>query len=936
MWYNADTEVTMPLFELELPEKEPNSTQKKLSGSKNKQSLFTKRPAGKPFLLDVLFATLKCMVFALVLFVFAGLGLVYGVAKAYVDMTPVLDVSQLTKSDRTSYLYDRNGEEITTLAFMEYRDWATKDEIPDMLKNAFISIEDVRFYKHQGVDFKRLLSAALEILGNKNSSGGSTITQQLIKNKILGSQRTYKRKVQEAYLALELEKIIDKDDILEAYLNDIYLGGSNYGVKAAAKDYFGKELSELTIRECALLAGLTQSPYYYNPRQNMYYREEDSYERTRNRTNTVLERMYENGAITLEQYQSAMAEEETILEVSQNSKMYEMAYFVEYSIYDVITHWMEQDGVEDTTANRTLYENKLRTGGYKIYTTVDPEVQNLVQSTLATWDGYPELADSSASVITEEISDTVTIQTIEPQAAAVVMDQHTGELIAIVGGRTEPQIRKGLNRAYQSYTEVGSSIKPLAVYGPALDTGLSPASVVVNAEGAIEGWDTEKGYPSGGLSSKYYGFVTLRTGLKQSLNVVAARLLLEHVGIDTAAEYMARLGIPATQLNLDGSGLALGTSGITPIQMCAAYSAIANNGYYLKPLSFTRVEDENGNVILDADIIRGGSVKVYEQSSTAYQLVDLMKDAVNEGTGKEARISGYEVAGKTGTNSHYSSVYFAGMTCKYTSVVFIGHDQPANKLKYGSTGGDYAASLWQAYMSQLMEGEESTAIIQETTTSLGLVERTVCPVSGKLATSACVHYQSHGSKFKLVTDWFDYDSVPTEYCDMHVTLSLCTLTNCKATDACDPEHIEEVTQVLIRPTSSFYGLEDDVLEKIFEDTYVRTDKSVDQYIADYPLCTQSEGYAGLSTQVLSLLEQVETFLDNTTALTSSDRRSLKTAKEALEEAEGYTDIYAAYTNLESLYASISARYATGTTPDTPVTPGEEEDGGMYPEAPAAP
>lgn len=927
----------MPLFELELPEKEPNSTQKKLSGSKNKQSLFTKRPAGKPFLLDVLFATLKCMVFALVLFVFAGLGLVYGVAKAYVDMTPVLDVSQLTKSDRTSYLYDRNGEEITTLASMEYRDWATKDEIPDMLKNAFISIEDVRFYKHQGVDFKRLLSAALEILGNKNSSGGSTITQQLIKNKILGSQRTYKRKVQEAYLALELEKIIDKDDILEAYLNDIYLGGSNYGVKAAAKDYFGKELSELTIRECALLAGLTQSPYYYNPRQNMYYREEDSYERTRNRTNTVLERMYENGAITLEQYQSAMAEEETILEVSQNSKMYEMAYFVEYSIYDVITHWMEQDGVEDTTANRTLYENKLRTGGYKIYTTVDPEVQNLVQSTLATWDGYPELADSSASVITEEISDTVTIQTIEPQAAAVVMDQHTGELIAIVGGRTEPQIRKGLNRAYQSYTEVGSSIKPLAVYGPALDTGLSPASVVVNAEGAIEGWDTEKGYPSGGLSSKYYGFVTLRTGLKQSLNVVAARLLLEHVGIDTAAEYMTRLGIPATQLNLDGSGLALGTSGITPIQMCGAYAAIANNGYYLKPLSFTRVEDEHGNIVLDADIIRGGSVKVYDQSSTAYQLVDLMKDAVNNGTGKEARISGYEVAGKTGTNSHYSSVYFAGMTCKYTSVVFIGHDQPANKLKYGSTGGDYAASLWNAYMSQLMEGVESTSIIQETTASLGLVERTVCPVSGKLATSACVHYQSHGSKFKLVTDWFDYDSVPTEYCDMHVTLSICNLTNCKATESCDPEHIEEVTQVLIRPTSSFYTLSDSVLEKIFEDTFVRTDKSTEQYIADYPLCTQSEGYAGLSTQVMSLLEQVNDFLDNTFDLTTSDRRSLQSAVNVLEEAEGYANISAAYTSLESLYTSISIRYAPNDdgidVPVAPVDGGEEE---AYPAGPAAP
>ena len=189
-----------------------------------------------------------------------------------------------------------------------------------------------------------------------------------------------------------------------------------------------------------------------------------------------------------------MGEEDHILEVSQNSRMYDNAYFVEYAIYDVITHWMEQEGVEDTAANRSAYENKLRTGGYKIYTTVDTDIQNLVQNTLATWEKYPELADSNASVITEEISDSVTIQTVEPQAAAVIMDQHTGELIAIVGGREEPQIRKGLNRAYQSYTEVGSSIKPLAVYGPALDTGMSPASVIVNAEGRIPGWNSEKGY----------------------------------------------------------------------------------------------------------------------------------------------------------------------------------------------------------------------------------------------------------------------------------------------------------------------------------------------------------------------------------------------------------------------------------------------------------
>lgn len=856
----------------------------------------------RPFLLEVLFNALKLLLFALIVMGFGGLGLVYGVGKAYVDSTPMLEVSQLTRSDRTSYLYDMNGNEITNLTSMEYRDWADLDDIPDILKNAFVSIEDVRFYKHQGVDFKRVFSAVLEILGNSNSSGGSTITQQLIKNKILGTQRTYKRKVQEAYLAIQLEKVVDKDQILEAYLNDIYLGGSDYGVKAAAKDYFGKELSELTIRECALLAGLTQSPYYYNPRQNMYYREGTPYYRTTNRTNLVLERMYQNGYITRDQYLSALDETETILSVSKNAKMYDMAYFVEYAISDVITHWMAQDGVPDTSANRTYYENMLRTGGYKIYTTVDPKVQNTVQETLSTWDGYPELADGNAAMLTEEISETVTIQTVEPQAAAVVIDQSSGFLRAIVGGRDEPLIRKGLNRAAQSYTEVGSCIKPLAVYGPALDKGMSPASIVINAEGTIAGWGTEKGYPGGGLSSsRTYGFVTLRTGLAQSLNVVAARVLMEDVGVATAAEYMDRVGIPSSQLNLDGPGLALGTSGITPIQMCAAYAAIANNGYYWAPISFTRVEDENGKVILDADVIRSGATRVYEQTSTAYQLVDILTDAVKSGTGKLARMDDFTVAGKTGTNSKYSSVYFAGMTCDYTAVVWIGHDLPSNKLKTGSTGGDYAAALWKAFMEKIMQGHVDEPIIDENTTMLGMVQRTVCPVSGKLASAGCIQYQGNGKKFNLVTDWFDYDSVPTEACDMHVTVSICRESNCRAGASCDPNSVDDVTYVLIRPDSMFFDLSDDVLEKIFGDTYVRTDKTPDAFINSLPVCNLAENLSSAKMERDALISEATAFLSSASELSDEERDELADLIIRASEVSSIADVEEATAVLREAY-----------------------------------
>ena len=880
-----------------------------------KESIFSHSKEKKPFALDVLFLSLKLLIVAVLVVGMAGAGLAYGVLKAYIDTTPVFDVAQLKKSDRTSYLYDMNGKEIMPVSSIEYRDWVSLEEIPEMLRNAFISVEDVRFYKHSGVDFKRMFSAALEILGNSNSSGGSTITQQLIKNKVLGSERTYKRKIQEAFLALQCEKVMEKDDILEAYLNDIYLGGSNYGVKTAAKDFFGKELNELSVRECAMIAGLTQNPYRYNPRLNYYWerygRDADAYEKyTVARTDTVLSRMYENGKITREQYLAALDEPITIIEVSENAKMYDYAYFVEYCMEDVITHWMKKDGVADTAQNRAAYESKIRTGGYRIYTTLDPFVQDTVQTTLTNWENYPQLADMSQNVITEVISDTITIETVEPQAAAVVMDQHTGEIRAIVGGRTEPVIRKGLNRATQSYVEVGSSIKPLSIYGPALDNGASPATVVVNADGVIDGWGGEKGYPGGGLSNdRYYGPVTIRTALRQSLNVAASRLLFsKYVGIDNAVDTLKKLGIDESQINKDGPGLALGTTGITPLQLCGAYAAIANNGYYNEPLSFTKVTDSEGNVILNADVIRGSQVKVYTEASTAYQLVDILKDAVPSGTASNAKIEGYEVAGKTGTNSDYASVCFAGLTCKYTSVVWIGHDYPTNKLVKGATGGTYAATLWQAYMSKIMEGEESKPIIDETPETLGLMQRTVCPVSGKLSTDACVHYQGRDKKFKLVTDWFSYATVPTEPCDMHVTLSICKRSGCVAGATCDPDDIEQKTFVLLRPGNPFYDLDDDVLTKIFGDTWVRTEKSISQYVAEFPVCSADTSFDALKERAASLLALIDAFKEKHAELTEAEIAHLDELIANLNsesEIDAYKDAYdallAEYNRLVAAY-----------------------------------
>lgn len=861
--------------------------------------LFHERKKPRSFALGVVFTSLKMMVLAFIVVGFIGMGLLLGVVKAYVETTPTLDVAQLTISDYTSYLYDMNGDLISSIADVEYRDWVDIENIPDMLKNAFISVEDVRFYKHSGVDFKRLFSAALEILGNSNSSGGSTITQQLIKNKVLGAQRNYKRKIQEAYLALELETLIDKDTILEAYLNDVDLGESNYGVKSGAKDYFGKELSELTIRECAMLAGLTQAPYRYDPRKNMYQR--DKMEVTDERTNQVLSRMYQAGFITKEQYQSALTETVSIVEVSAQKQMYDMAYFVEYAISDVVTHLLEKRGLSNTSANRSAVENELRTSGYHIYTTVDPNVQKTVQTTLSEWENYPTLADTSKSTLVETKEDGTVIETVEPQAAAVVMDYHTGELRAIVGGRNEPTVRKGLNRASQSYTEVGSSIKPLSVYGPALDLGYSPGSITYNMDGAITGWSTEKGYPSGGLDSRY-GPVTFRRALVSSLNVPAAHILMDDVTPTISAQYLYELGATESKINVDGAGLALGTSGFTPIQMAAAYSAIANDGVYQEPLSFTKVLDAEGNVILDADEVRD-THRVF-QESTAWLLVDMMTDAVKSGTGTKAKITDMTVAGKTGTNSDYASVYFAGMTPYYVSTLWIGHDYPVNKLKKGSSGGNEAAPLWQAYMAKIHEGLEDKSIIDADPTSLGLVKRTICPVSGLLATDACKNDEDH----KPVTEWFLADKAPTTYCDMHVTLDICSAENAIATEFCPADSVSQVNYILIRPDNPLYQFDDEYLLQALP-TAVRTELTTDEFIASMKTCTvHADGSLSifeLKTQSQDLIQQVTDYLGTASNVPEEMSNNLKDDISALEVAlSGYQ-----YSEIEPLFETLTNDFA---------------------------
>ncbi len=887
----------------------PNASLKDKSDDEaGMRRLFVPRSRPRSTALGVVFGTIKILAVTLVMIGFAAAGVVLGIAKAYVDTTPSLDISSLTVSERTSYIYDSNGDMITTFANMQYRDWVDIEDIPDMLKNALISIEDVRFYSHGGLDFKRLFSAVVNTLRNTNTHGGSTLTQQLIKNKVLSNERSYKRKIQEAYLAYELENTISKDEILEAYMNDVYLGDSNYGFKAAANDYFGKDLNELTIRECAMLAGMVQKPNFTNPRSNTYSRfYEDGSNKmdvTDARTDVVLEAMYESGVITKQQYNEALNEKVNIIEVSAQKELYDMPYFVEYAVHDVITHLLKQRDMLDTKTNRAEIERELRTGGYHIYLTVDPDIQNTVQDIITNWESYPELSDPSAGVTVDGTSG---IKSAQPQAAAVIIDQHTGDIKAIIGGREEPTMQKQLNRAYQSSMPVGSSIKPLSVYGPALDLGASPGTGILNSQLSIDGYGGSKGYPQIG-SSRWEGIQTIRRGVTSSLNIVAARTLFDIVTPQVGASYLENMGISPSRINVDGPGLALGTSGITPIEMAASYATIANGGVYLDPLSFSLVLDSNGKEILNAGDIRG-THRVYKETS-AYMLIDMMRDVIKSGTGTRAKIDGITVAGKTGTNDDYTSVYFAGFTGYYTAALWIGHDNFAIKLASGSTGGNSAAPLWQAFMSQIHEGLSDKPIMDVSPADIGLAKVRICPVSGKIATEACEHDEVNPP----TTDWCALETMPSEYCDIHCMVSICTVSQMPVAPNCPAECRAEKCMALIHSDSLYARLDDEKLYKYLPNA-IRTDLTIDQYGVDADpsnICnvhsSSSLPIDVLITSASNLIDAVEEYLANVQTLSDSDRATLTNGISALRGAMADFDAALIVSYMEELRYNYEVMY----------------------------
>ncbi|HHU62962.1 MAG TPA: PBP1A family penicillin-binding protein [Clostridiales bacterium] len=722
--------------------------------------------------LTIFVTSLRIFIIVILLVFFIGIGAVFGIGKAYLDSTPELDLEKIENQSEASFIYDANGELLTEYYGYEYRIWASLDEIPEDLQNAFIAIEDVRFRAHNGVDFKRIIGAFISNIKSDSVQGASTITQQLIKNRILTPERSYKRKIQEAYLALQLEKKYTKEQILEAYLNTIWLDRSVYGVKAAAEYYFGKELSELNLKECAVLAGMTQNPSYYSP----YNKNQENFERTNKRANLVLSIMYEEGFITEQEYNKAKETEIVVKPPEENAWSFDMAYFIEYAIKDVRNHLMQKYNVSLSEA-----EQMLLTGGYKIYTTLDPEIQKTAEEAVKNYDQYPKLP--------QNISIGKQTGAMQPQAAAVVMDHRTGEVKALVGGRETPDVRRTFNRATDSLLQIGSTIKPISVYAPALDNGLSPATVFDDIPAPIPGWKSKNGYPNN--YDYFRGLITMRDAVKFSVNHVAAETLAKHVGVDTAAQYLINMGIDQRGIENNLSGLSLGTSAMSPLELAGAFSTIANKGVYQQPITFTRVEDKDGKVILDkTDQIK----RVVMKETSAFMLNSMLEDVVNSGTGTNVKFGKMPLAGKTGTNEKVKGVLFAGYSPYYTSIVWIGHDDNES-LPRNATGGRTAGLLWRNIMKPIHEGLEPIKIYEGVPE--GIVRVSVCSKSGKLPTDLC------SQAGHVVTDYFLTGTVPREKCDYHIKYSICSESGKTPGEFCPEESI--VSRVFVkRPSNSPY------------------------------------------------------------------------------------------------------------------------------------
>lgn len=687
------------------------------------------------------------------------------------DVDIYLDSYRLNLTSFLYYIDSDTGEEVPyeSLHGVEDRVWVDLNDIPKQLQLAFISVEDDSFYTHHGVNWRRTIGAGLNFLVHfrDNFGGGSTITQQLIKNLTGDNDTSVKRKLREAMRALELEKNYDKDEILELYLNTIYFGEGAYGVKQAAKVYFNKELDELTLAECAALAGTVKNPFGYDlkrfPEANAERRE------------TVLQRMVDCGNLPEEAKQRALKENvqayrDTGADDGSDDDAYQ-SYFTDATIRQVISDLQSELGYSENLAKQLLYS-----GGLKIITTVDPEIQAKMDAVFQDAENFPGGLGNDGTY---------------PQASMVLMDPYTGHVKALYGGRGEKEGDLVLNRATQTYRSPGSAIKPITVYSPALEYGLiTPITVVDDVPKDFTVRDTGEGWPYN-ENRKYSGHVTILTGIAKSLNTVAVDVLTrvgtqrsydwasKNLGLTTLVESMEKTlkdGTVKTYSDIDVSPLSMGslTRGVSVLEMTAAYSAFVNDGQYTTPVLYTKVYDSDGKLLLDNTPV----TTVAMSTKTRDYMIQLLTNVVKNGTGTKAAISGIETGGKTGTTSADCDRWFAGITPYYTGVVWFGFDTQQSLQKFSTNP---ALELWKRVMASVLEDAEPASF--ELSTPMTKVS--YCLDCGLLATDLC-SVDVRGSR--VATASVAVEDVPKRSCTCHVQVELDSVTGCIATEYCPSEN----------------------------------------------------------------------------------------------------------------------------------------------------
>ena len=777
------------------------STSKKRNALISRTSMLEKR-AHVSFI-RVLFTALIAVC---VMVICLGIGSFRGVIAGAPDVNDV-DISPLGYA---TFLYDDQGTQIRQLsAPTSNRLPVSLDQIPVSLQHAVVAIEDERFYEHNGIDVRGIARAGMKAITTGNfSEGASTITQQLLKNNVFTDWTNestqlerFTRKFQEQYLAVQVEKKYDKSVILENYLNTINLGAGSYGVQAASKKYFNKDVWDLNLSECATLAGITQNPTKFNPITNP--------KANSKRRKEVLDHMLDQNYISQDEYNEALNDDVyTRIQAAQMENTEEEStvytYFEDEVTNQVISDLMNIKGYTKTQATNLLYS-----GGLKIMTTLDSSIQKILDEEYADPDNYPadvqyELdyaltvqdADGNQKNYSKEMlqlyfrdqdpefdllfdspeegqqyvdqykasiladGSTVVSERVnfapQPQSSMSVIDQHTGYVKALIGGRGEKTASLTLNRATDTTRQPGSTFKIVSTYAPALNEKDDTLATTF----MDEPYEYPDGSPVNNATRSYGGETTIRKAIQNSINVVAVKCL-EQVTPALGLKYLDDFGFTTlahgTEADKDANGniwsdanlaTALGgiTNGVKNVELCAAYAAIANGGNYIKPIYYTQILDHDGNVLIENTSVSRSVIK----DSTAYLLTSAMEDVVKKGTGTACQLDNMPVAGKTGTTEAYNDLWFVGYTPYYTCAVWSGYD---NNEKLPDYARNFHKALWKKVMTRIHEGLPS----KEFEKPASVEKLSVCEETGLLPRAGC----------PVITEYFDVGTMPTEYCDQH-------------------------------------------------------------------------------------------------------------------------------------------------------------------------